>query len=115
MATSKDLREAAKQAEELLEEYAIESALNYNLYLAKVKAKDNIDPSDLDLEEKRLFDRLILQDKRNGMDLPENERKKLQELKQKLSRKEQEFNVSFISDSLHCLLKVQGGRKTLTQ
>ena len=114
---SKELRDAANAAEVLLREYGIEMSMRLDVYQAKVNAEKNIKASDrkLNPEEERLVEKLLLDGKRAGLDLPEQERKELEKLKKELSQVSVEFSVSFLSSSFRCLLKFQTNRKTLTK
>ena len=114
VATSKELRDSANAAEVLLREYGIEMSMRVDVYQAKVNAEKNIKASGrkLNPEEERLVEKLILDGKRAGLDLPEEERKELEKLKKEVSQICVEFSVSFVSGLPYCLLKAQTNRKT---
>ena len=117
VSTSKELRDAANEAEVLLREYGIEMSMRPDVYQAKVNAEKNIKASGLKLnpEEERLVEKLLLDGKRAGLNLPEKERKELEKLKKELSQVCVEFSVSFNLDSRHFLANVRMDRKTLTR
>jgi hypothetical protein len=103
VATSKELRNSAAAARKLLEEHKIKMSMRLDVYRAKVKAKRNILNSDRQLnpEEERLVEKLILEGKRDGLELPAKaNRQKVERLQNDLSEAERKFDVSFVSDSL---------------
>lgn len=104
VSTSKELRDAANAAEVLLREYGIEISMRLDIYQAKINAEKNIKASGrkLNPEEERLVEKLVLDGKRAGLDLPDKERKELEKLKKELSQICVEFNVSLVLDYLHC-------------
>ena len=97
VSTSKELRDAANAAESLLREYGIEMSMRLDVYQAKVNAEKNIKASGrkLNPEEERLVEKLLLDGKRAGLNLPETERKELEKLQKELSQICVEFSVSF--------------------
>lgn len=97
VATSKELRDAANAAEVLLRDYGIEISMRLDVYQAKVNAEKNIKTSGrkLNPEEERLVEKLILDGKRAGLDLREEDRTELEKLKKELSQTCVEFGVSF--------------------
>lgn len=101
VATSKDLRDAANAAESLLKDYGIEISMRLDVYKAKLNAQQNIKDSGrkLNPEEERLVEKLVLDGKRSGLNLPDEARKDLERLKKELSQACVQFNVSFASDS----------------
>jgi Zn-dependent oligopeptidase len=117
VSTSKELRDAANSAEVLLREYGIEASMRVDVYQAKVNAEKNIKASGrkLNPEEDRLVEKLLLDGKRAGLDLPEDERKALEQLKKDLSQLCVEFSVSHLLGFLYCLLRIQMNRKTSTK
>ena len=103
VSTSKELRDAATAAEVLLREYGIEISMRIDVYRAKVNAEKNIKASNrkLNPEEERLVEKLVLDGKRAGLDLPEKERKELEKLQKELSQTCVEFSVSFAPDPFY--------------
>jgi len=103
VSTSKELRDASNAAEVLLREYGIEISMRLDIYQAKVNAEKNIKASGrkLNPEEERLVEKLLLDGKRSGLDLPDKERKELEKLQKELSQTCVEFNVSLVLDLLH--------------
>ena len=116
VSTSKELRDAANAAEVVLREYGIEMSMRVDVYQAKVNAEKNIKASGrkLNPEEERLVEKLILDGKRAGLDLPDKERKELEKLQKELSQTCVEFSVSTRSELVVLLLKLRINRKTLT-
>ena len=103
VSTSKELRDAANAAEVLLREYGIEISMRLDVYQAKVNAEKNIKASGrkLNPEEERLVEKLLLDGKRAGLDLPDKERKELEKLQKELSQTCVEFSVSLALESSH--------------
>ena len=114
VSTSKELRDAANAAEVVLREYGIETAMRVDIYQAKVNAEKNIKASGrkLNPEEERLVEKLLLDGKRDGLDLPEKERKEHERLEKELSQICVEFSVSSCSGLVALLLKIRINRKT---
>ena len=103
VSTSKELRDAANAAEVLLREYRIEISMRLDIHQAKVNAENNIKASghELNSEEERLVEKLLLDGKRTGLNLPDEERKELEKLKKELSQTCVEFSVSLVLDLLY--------------
>jgi hypothetical protein len=102
VSTSKELRDASNAAEVSLREYGIEISMRLDVYQSKVNAEKNIKASGrkLNPEETRLVEKLLLDGKRAGLNLPEKERKELEKLQKELSQTCVEFSVSFPPDPL---------------
>lgn len=71
--------------------------MRLDVYQAKINAEKNIKASGrkLNPEEERLVEKLLLDGKRAGLDLPDEERKQLEKLKKELSQVCIEFKVRF--------------------
>ena len=115
VSTSKELRDAANAAEVLLREYGIEIDMRLDVFQAKVNAEKNIKASGrkLNPEEERLVERLLLDGKRAGLNLPEKERTELERLQKELSQTCIEFKVRLFS-TFRCAVSLKLGvnRKT---
>lgn len=111
----KEVAEAAEAAKELLAKHAREFSMCPDVYRAKVNAKTNIETMgcDLNSEERRLVEKMMLEGKRHGLELTDEKRKELVTLQQELSETCAEFRVSFSSGSLSYLLKVWTDRQRL--
>jgi len=70
--------------------------MRLDVYQAKLNAEKNIKASGrkLNPEEERLVRKTVLDGKRSGLDLPEQERKELEKLQKELSQTCVEFSVS---------------------
>jgi Zn-dependent oligopeptidase len=79
VSTNEELRNAANTAEQRLNEYGIESSMRLDVFQALKDAKTHIDASGQKLapEELRLVEKMLLDGKRNGLDLPEETREQL--------------------------------------
>ena len=93
---SKELRDASNEADALLRDYAVDASLRVDVFNAKFAAGENIKASGkvLTPEEQRLVEKMILEGKRDGLALPENEREELKKLQKALSQTCLEFIVS---------------------
>ena len=83
VSTSEELRNAANAAEVRLNEFGIESAMRVDVFKALKAAQENIDKSGKKLspEEQRLVEKMLLDGKRNGLDLPEETRNELTQVR----------------------------------
>lgn len=83
VSTSEALRNAANTAEVRLNEFGIESSMRADVFKALKVAKENIDKSGkkLTAEEERLVEKMLLDGKRNGLDLPEEIRNELTQVR----------------------------------
>jgi Zn-dependent oligopeptidase len=80
---SKELRDASNQAEILLRDFAVEASMRVDVYNAVKGAAENVEKSKEDLgpEEKRLIEKMLLDGKRAGLALPEEDRKELTDVR----------------------------------
>lgn len=92
VSTSKELRDASSQAEILLRDFEVESEMRMDVFIAKKNAAANIKET-ITPEQQRLVDRMLLEGKRAGLELPEEEGKLLTEKKKELSQLCVEFGV----------------------
>ncbi|PIL22512.1 hypothetical protein GSI_15201 [Ganoderma sinense ZZ0214-1] len=94
---SKELRDASNEAEVLARDFGVEASMRIDVFRAKQAAEENIKKSGqkLTAEEQRLVDKMILDGKRAGLALPEDEREKLMKLKKELSQTCLEFSKNF--------------------
>ena len=96
VSTSKELRDASNDAEQLIRDYGIESSMRIDVYNAKVAAQKNIEASGkkLNPEEQRLVEKMVQDGTRAGLGLPEADRERLTTWKKELSQVCLEFSVS---------------------
>ena len=85
VSTNKDLRDAAAAAEVKLNEFDIDTKMRVDLFEAAKDAQAAAGDLSREPEQARLADKIILDGKRNGLDLPEDKRKELENLKKELS------------------------------
>ncbi|KAH7103196.1 Metalloprotease [Auriculariales sp. MPI-PUGE-AT-0066] len=83
VAPSKELRDASETAEVKLKDYKIESSMRVDLFEAAKDAQASA--KGLTGEDERLAEKIVLEGKRNGLDLPEDKRKRLEALNKELS------------------------------
>ncbi|EJD34813.1 zincin [Auricularia subglabra TFB-10046 SS5] len=79
------LRDASTAAEGAIKDFDIEREMRIDLFEAAKDAAASAGPGALTGEDKRLADKILLQGRRAGLDLPESERKELEVLKKELS------------------------------
>ncbi|KIO24317.1 hypothetical protein M407DRAFT_77092 [Tulasnella calospora MUT 4182] len=91
------LRDASNDAEKLLRDFGIESSMRLDVFQALKRAEKNArsGATVLTPEEERLMEKMLLDGKRAGLDLPDTEREKLLETKKKLSETCLEFSKNF--------------------
>ncbi len=102
---SKELRDASNEAEVLVRDFGVDASMRIDVFRAKQAAEKNIKASGRKLtsEEQRLVDKLLLDGKRAGLALPDEEREKLTTLKKELSQTCLEFSVSTVPPIQHPL------------
>ncbi|KZV91240.1 zincin [Exidia glandulosa HHB12029] len=83
VSTNSALRDASAAAEVALKEYGIEREMRIDLFDAAKDARASANT--LSGEDERLADKILLEGKRAGLDLPEEQRKELESLKKELS------------------------------
>ncbi|RKP06668.1 thimet oligopeptidase-like protein [Thamnocephalis sphaerospora] len=91
----KQVRDASMDVDKKLQEFGIESAMRLDLYQRVVAARANTSPeafAALSDEDRRLFDKIELDFKRNGLALPEAQRNELKVLKKQLADQSIEFS-----------------------
>ncbi|MBW0518729.1 hypothetical protein O181_058444 [Austropuccinia psidii MF-1] len=79
------IRQAAIEADKLLQQHNLHLNSRVDLYNALLSAKENSNLESLDHESRRLFDKLLIDRTQNGLHLHENDRKKFNELKQEIN------------------------------
>ncbi|KAG2069924.1 zincin [Suillus decipiens] len=99
VSTSHELRDASNQAEVLQRDFDVEESMRPDVFKAKVAAEKNLRSSGewekLSDEQRRLVEKMVLDDKRAGLALPENEREVLMRLKKELSQACLDFGKNF--------------------
>ncbi|KAG2357602.1 hypothetical protein BDR07DRAFT_1453044 [Suillus spraguei] len=99
VSTSKELRDASNQAKVLQQDFDVEESMRPDVFKAKDAAKRNLRKSGewekLTDEQRRLMEKMVLDDKRAGLALPENEREVLMKLKKELSQTCLDFGKNF--------------------
>lgn len=89
VATDSKLRDASNDAEKLLRDFGIESSMRLDVFQALKRAEKNVSASGRELtpEEKRLMEKMLLDGKRAGLDLPDDKREKLLEVSELMNHK----------------------------
>lgn len=79
---SKELRDASNQAEVSIREFSVDASMRVDVFEAIKGAADAIESSEQELcsEDKRLVEKMLLDGKRAGLALPEEDRKTLTEV-----------------------------------
>lgn len=93
---SKELRDASNEAEQLTNDFGVESSMRIDVFNAKIAAQKNIEASgkELNPEERRLVEKMVQDGTRAGLALPEADRERLTVWKKELSQVCLEFSVS---------------------
>ena len=115
---SKELRDASNEAEQLTNDFGVESSMRIDVYNAKIAAQKNIEASGkkLNPEEQRLVEKMVQDGTRAGLALPEADRERLTVWKKELSQVCLEFSVSISHSISPCMSTLQiGYRKTSTR
>lgn len=84
VSASKELRDASTEAEEALSSYSIEARMRVDVYNSLKKVFEDL-PKDLDAESARVAKKTESASRRDGLALDEETRKKVTELRKKLS------------------------------
>ena len=119
VSTSKELRDASNQTEVLVRNFYVEIDMRVDIFTAKKHAAENIKNQGIELspEEQRLVDKMILDGKRSGLDLPEDKREELTRKKKEVSNLCVEFSVCnlaiYLLISLLIIIMIIIIRKTL--
>ncbi|KAL5513671.1 PRD1 [Sanghuangporus vaninii] len=97
VSTDKELRDASSQAEVVVRNFLVESEMRVDVFKAKKNADANIRSQGVKLssEEERLIEKMLLDGKRAGLDLPEDKRDLLTKKKKELSQLCVEFSKNF--------------------
>ncbi|KAG6335973.1 hypothetical protein ID866_3126 [Astraeus odoratus] len=105
VATSKELRDASTQAEQLQRDFSVEESMRLDVFQAKLAAEKNLRDSGafekLTSEQQRLVEKMVLDGRRAGLALPEEEREILMALKKELSQVTVEFMKNFNEEDGH--------------
>jgi Zn-dependent oligopeptidase len=64
-----------------LDKYAVEVEMRVDVFRALQNAEKNLDKSSLNPEQRRLVEKMLLEGKRAGLDLPEEKREKLKKVR----------------------------------
>ncbi|GAA6035656.1 hypothetical protein JCM8097_004955 [Rhodosporidiobolus ruineniae] len=93
VSTDEAIRDASVEADKKVNEWGLEALTRLDVYEALLDAQKHTEENKVELnaEEKRLLERLILERKRNGLGLPEEKRKEYLELKKKIMQLEVDF------------------------
>ncbi|KAI6111591.1 hypothetical protein EDD16DRAFT_1608075 [Pisolithus croceorrhizus] len=105
VATSKELRDASTQAEQLQRDFGVEESMRLDVFQAKIAAEKNLHESgafkELTSEQQRLVKKMVLDGKRAGLALPEEDRTQLMALQKELSQVAVEFMRNFNEEDGH--------------
>eukprot|EP01132_Coremiostelium_polycephalum_P006611 gene6611-8181_t len=82
--TNKELRDAASEADTILQKYFIETMMREDLYKAFTDYNQETDPN-LDAEQKRLIRKTLEDFEKNGLQLEKEKRDKIKQLKTEVS------------------------------
>jgi len=105
VALDKEVRDASCEAEKKMDEFSVEMAMRKDIFDNMVAFSKTGEAGGLDPEHKRYLDRLLIEGKRNGLDLPEDKRKEITEIKKKISELGVNFNKNLNEDTSHLWFK----------
>ncbi|ORY69423.1 hypothetical protein BCR35DRAFT_307983 [Leucosporidium creatinivorum] len=93
ISTNKEVRDASVEADKKLQDYSLTALTRLDVYQALLSARQHTEEHGIQLnpEEKRLLDRLILDRERNGLGLEESKRNELLEIKKRIMSLEVDF------------------------
>lgn len=100
VSTNKELRDASTEAEILITTTAVEQSVRPDLYQVYLKLQKKVDEGlAIDPESKRLLEKTIRDFKRNGLDLPEDKRQELKQIKLDISNLATQFSRNLNEDT----------------
>lgn len=91
VSTEKSIRDASVEGEKAIDKNSVEQGLRLDIFQVFKKLADNVKHEELDPETRRLLDKILLNFKRNGLDLPETKRDLFKNYKLRLSELSVEF------------------------
>eukprot|EP00761_Pharyngomonas_kirbyi_P012748 gb/GECH01012775.1/.p1 GENE.gb/GECH01012775.1/~~gb/GECH01012775.1/.p1 ORF type:complete len:664 (+),score=190.56 gb/GECH01012775.1/:1-1992(+) len=94
----KNKRDTSSECTQKLEEFEIESSMREDVFAALRTVKEK-EWDQLDKDQQRALGRMLRDFERNGLDLPEEKRNRVKELKKKLSQLGIEFNKNLNEDT----------------
>ncbi|EGN98007.1 hypothetical protein SERLA73DRAFT_109304 [Serpula lacrymans var. lacrymans S7.3] len=101
----KELRDASSEAESIVRDFGVESSMRLDVFQAKVSAEKNLRESGqydkLNKEEQRLVEKMVLEGKRAGLALSEEEREEVMKLKKEHSQVCLDFQKNFNEENGH--------------
>ncbi|KAB7507201.1 Thimet oligopeptidase [Armadillidium nasatum] len=97
--SDKALRDASCKADTKLEEFDVEMSMRKDVFDRIVAFKEKEGLSDLNDEQKRFIEKLILAGKRNGLHLSEEKRSKIKEIKTRMSELSIKFENNLNEDN----------------
>ncbi|KAI6016480.1 hypothetical protein BKA83DRAFT_4336729 [Pisolithus microcarpus] len=105
VAMSKELRDSSTQAEQLQRDFGVEESMRLDVFQAKIAAEKNLHETgafeELTSEQQRLVKKMVLDGKRAGLALPEEDRTQLMALQKELSQVVVEFMRNFNEEDGH--------------
>lgn len=110
VSTDKALRDASTDAEQLLEENSIEQSLRIDVFKVFKKlyeAHKNNELEDIDDESKRYLEKTYRYYTRSGLDLPEEKREKVKELRKEMSTLSVQFSKNMNEEKEFVLFTLQ--------
>ncbi|POY73392.1 hypothetical protein BMF94_3730 [Rhodotorula taiwanensis] len=95
VSTEKDIRDASVEADKVVQAWSVDMVGREDVYEALLDAQKHVEGDattvQLNPEQKRLLDRMVLERKRNGLGLDKENRTKFQELKKRIMALEVDF------------------------
>ncbi|GAA5990167.1 hypothetical protein JCM10908_005855 [Rhodotorula pacifica] len=93
VATEEDIRDASVEADKAVQAWSVDMIGREDVYEALLDAQKHVEREKVQLnpEEQRLLERVVLERKRNGLGLDKEKRKQYQQLKKRIMELEVEF------------------------
>lgn len=107
VSVDKAIRDVSSEISEQMENNSIEQGLRVDVYNKFKQFYQSVDLHSLDDETKRHIEKTMLDYKRNGLDLPDEERDQFKQLKLKLSELRKKFDKNLGEQTEHLLFTPQ--------
>jgi len=101
VALSQEVRDSSSEAEKLMDEFSVEMSMRKDIFDNLVAFSGTGEAANLKPELKRYLDKMIIEGKRNGLNLAEEEREKVKIIKKRISELGVNFNKNLNEDTSH--------------
>jgi len=101
VALDKPLRDAASEAEKLLDEFSVEMSMRKDVFDRVFAFSKTAEAEKLEAELKRFVEKTVTEGKRNGLHLSEEKREEIKVIKKKIAELGTDFNKNLNEDTTH--------------